>query len=309
MADNPLLSIAIPTYNRAPFLDRCLESLLHQLSSCSYAIEVLVSDNCSNDNTTDIVKKYQSRGCTITYVRNEENLGMDGNFASCIKQSKGKYIWLLGDDDYLKENALQRICEIICKKDYGLVHIDGSGSRYSYREKLFSSPGDFISEVNVFITFISGNIFSSKVLCQVDDSKYAGTFLTQVPYYLAAANSGHENVIISDSILDTGAAATNNGGYNFAKVFFHNYMSILTKCVKDGILSSKHWGAIKKSTYIGFYRPYIVRSIIGLPSQSLDMSGCVGASLKYYWKEPYYYYFTAKDLLKWFGEAVKRRIN
>ena len=64
-----LLSIAIPTYNRAHYLDLCLSQICKQLPGNEQDIELIVSDNASPDNTEEVVKKYIDRGIDLKYIK------------------------------------------------------------------------------------------------------------------------------------------------------------------------------------------------------------------------------------------------
>ena len=93
----PLVSIAIPTYNRANgYLREALQASLGQ----SYpAIEIIVSDNFSSDNTEEVVKSYSDS--RIRYFRQSENIGANNNFNFCLEQARGAYFLLLPDDDLI----------------------------------------------------------------------------------------------------------------------------------------------------------------------------------------------------------------
>ena len=68
----PLVSIGVPVYNGEKGLALALDSLLCQ----NYKnLEIIISDNCSTDNTSDICKQYASKDSRITYYRFEENKG------------------------------------------------------------------------------------------------------------------------------------------------------------------------------------------------------------------------------------------
>jgi abequosyltransferase len=95
----PLLSLAIPTYNRADFLRILLESLVVAIPAGATGIEVLVSDNASSDNSEAVVAEFQSRLPQLSYWRNAENLGAERNLLGLAERSSGKYLWLVGDDD------------------------------------------------------------------------------------------------------------------------------------------------------------------------------------------------------------------
>ena len=90
MTDEPLVSICIPTYNRAGMIGRAIESALGQTHR---NIEVIVVDNASSDNTDAIVAAYSDK--RLTYIKNERNLGLFGNFNRCIELATGKFLHIL----------------------------------------------------------------------------------------------------------------------------------------------------------------------------------------------------------------------
>jgi len=103
MPDEPLVSICIPTYNRAGMITRAIDSALGQ----TYRnIEVIVVDNASNDNTDAVVATYADE--RLTYVKNERNLGLFGNFNRCIELATGKFLHILHSDDYIDPDFTAR---------------------------------------------------------------------------------------------------------------------------------------------------------------------------------------------------------
>lgn len=105
---NKLLTIAIPTFNRASFLEKQLSWLHQSIKGFESECEIIISDNCSTDNTQEIIKKWQSIfiNTTFKYNRNKENIGLMPNIAFCIQTATSQYVWTVGDDDPIQENAL-----------------------------------------------------------------------------------------------------------------------------------------------------------------------------------------------------------
>ena len=96
-----MISILIPTYNRSELLEkRALKSVFAQIYK---DYEVIVIDDCSTDNTAEIIKKYP-----ITYFRNNKNLGKAGSLNKGIDLAKGEYIVFLDDDNELFPEFLER---------------------------------------------------------------------------------------------------------------------------------------------------------------------------------------------------------
>lgn len=102
--DRPLLTIAVPAFNRVAFLRRCLESVLAQATD---DIEVLVSDDSTSDAPGALARGLlRGSGIRSAYVRNRPSKGMAGNWNACIRMSTGRYVLVLHDDDFLYPGAV-----------------------------------------------------------------------------------------------------------------------------------------------------------------------------------------------------------
>lgn len=107
------LTVAIPTYNRAKALEITLTCLMQQLTS---ECELLIIDNCSNDETQKIIEQSINAfkvDAEISITRNLCNVGGNENILRCIEWAKGDYVWLLGDDDFPTKDAIKTILEKI----------------------------------------------------------------------------------------------------------------------------------------------------------------------------------------------------
>jgi glycosyltransferase involved in cell wall biosynthesis len=101
---DPLVSICIPTYNRAGMVSDAIRSALAQTYK---NIEVIVVDNASTDRIEDVVGSFKDP--RLSFYKNQKNLGMFGNFNMCIELSHGKYVHILHSDDWL-DNNFTEIC-------------------------------------------------------------------------------------------------------------------------------------------------------------------------------------------------------
>lgn len=107
------LTIGIPTFNSCDCLRETIENVLSQIRGVT-GVELLICDNHSEDGTQNLVEEFvQHYPDTIKYVRHESNLGMDRNFWSVIKNARGEFVHLHGDDDYYTPNGVQRILDKI----------------------------------------------------------------------------------------------------------------------------------------------------------------------------------------------------
>jgi glycosyltransferase involved in cell wall biosynthesis len=118
-----LLSICIPTYNRAGYLTDMLGSLeraLAQVPGQADDIRIYVSDNASPDRTPAVISHF-ARRLPLAYSRNPENIGGDRNFEKLILGTPGAYFWLIGDDDLVVDDVLPGILRELRPQTHGLV--------------------------------------------------------------------------------------------------------------------------------------------------------------------------------------------
>ena len=156
-----VLSICIPTYNRGKVL---VKNLNHLISFKSDEIEIVVSDNCSQDDTEGRIKKI--RDPRIKYFRNRANLGFDENLLKCCERANGMYFFFLSDEDIIDLATLPWIIEII-KKSNNFTQILGSvGDLRPAKRKLYYNPGDqlFKSGHNALVKILFENGYLSGVI-------------------------------------------------------------------------------------------------------------------------------------------------
>ena len=91
------VSVCIPTYNYADYLPFAIESVLHQSFT---DFELIIQDDCSSDNTAEVVERYLSDRRLI-FETNERNLGLAGNWNLCLSKARGQYIKFIFADDLL----------------------------------------------------------------------------------------------------------------------------------------------------------------------------------------------------------------
>lgn len=196
-----LLTIAIPTYNRRNLLKRALESIIPQLNP---KIEVLVSDNASDDGTDEMMGKYYPK---IRYIKNKTNMGFDYNFLQCYREARGKYIILFGSDDRLAEGALAYLTNFLEKNDcdwlfvnyryYDVtkreVYIKNSERIKDYVQKqdiLTNDRNLFMKFANHGVTYMSANIVKRQLMSEVSNpDRFIGTYFIHTYIMLEAVKN------------------------------------------------------------------------------------------------------------------------
>jgi glycosyltransferase involved in cell wall biosynthesis len=111
----PLISIGIPTYNRNRGIYRTLASIWAQ----KYPnLEIIISDNCSTDNTREVVQVIGLRHPEIKYYRQSANIGMINNFEFVLRHATGKYFMWVSDDDALETGVLLKYVAFLESNPY-----------------------------------------------------------------------------------------------------------------------------------------------------------------------------------------------
>jgi abequosyltransferase len=118
----PVLTIAVPTYNRSANLELLLRGLAPDLAN-EHRVELLISDNCSPDDTPALVERFVQNGLRCRYIRNEKNIGPDLNFLQCYSLAAGEYVWVFGDDDVLLPGSVATILRWIDNRSFDLVYL------------------------------------------------------------------------------------------------------------------------------------------------------------------------------------------
>ena len=127
-----LLTIYMPTYNRAELAARQVEFLRNECAPYMDKVQIVISNNCSTDDTEERIKKIIEE-TKIEYYCNEKNIGIRANYYMCKNYVKGEYLWTVSDDDVIKKGAVKHVIDVLEKKDglnfvmlnYGIKSLNG----------------------------------------------------------------------------------------------------------------------------------------------------------------------------------------
>ncbi len=129
------ISVCLLTYNHVGVIESTLKSILDQTIS---GYEVIVSDDCSNDGTWDLILKLASTDSRIRPVRTQSNLGMAGNANFAVGQSERPYIALLHHDDIVRRDLLEKwlfVIERYPETNFVFNVYDDGDAEYTYGPK------------------------------------------------------------------------------------------------------------------------------------------------------------------------------
>ena len=165
--EKPLVSILITTYNRTGFFIKAIESALCQTYK---NIEIIITDDSTNDETEKIVNAYKKRFKNIYYERNKHTLGQELNVRKCFDLSKGDYVNFLFDDDLFHPQKIEKMMNFFLS-DLSIAMV--TSSRQS-----INSDGELLGNMEGLDSFINSDaVFAGKdiiKLCLVNVINYIG---------------------------------------------------------------------------------------------------------------------------------------
>jgi len=125
-----LISVIIPSYNRANTVGETIESIMAQEGiGTAYDMEIVIGDDCSTDNAREVLEQYRQK--YPKYIRlffRENNMQLGANWAQCVKDCRGKYICNCDNDDYWHNTK-----KLLIQLDYMESHTDCNTSVTNFR--------------------------------------------------------------------------------------------------------------------------------------------------------------------------------
>lgn len=178
----PLVSILIANFNNAKYLDECIQSILHQ----SYKNwEVIFVDDCSTDNSIDIISKYVE--IPIRVIRNEKNEGCGFSKHRCAVEAKGDLLAFVDADDAITETAVEDLVNqfsdntsmvysrfYICDENLGKISISPNQKAIPEGSNYLDQGGFAISHLVMFkkSAYIASGGIDPKYRRAVDQDLY-----------------------------------------------------------------------------------------------------------------------------------------
>ena len=162
-----LLSICIPTYNRAEIVFECVKNCLKNEYDF---LEVVVTDNCSTDTTEE--KLSQIKDSRFKYYKNKENIGY-ANLSMCMKNGSGKYCLLLSDEDEIYDidwknlKSFLEVSEDISVFQCEYYDVNGKQLLKGPLKRLLKDQYETYLFVQKNFGYAGGSIIKREVLCNV----------------------------------------------------------------------------------------------------------------------------------------------
>ncbi|MCB0164530.1 MAG: glycosyltransferase family 2 protein [Anaerolineae bacterium] len=177
-----LLTIAIPTFNRAQLLNKQLGWLAQAVKCQEAECEVIISDNCSSDETPQVVQKWREKlgSLTLKLNRNSENIGAIRNIAYCMKEATGRFVWVISDDDEIGPDTLTYVLhQIKTYPDLALLILNFSSYSITKNELVFDRCFD-VADDNIWT---DGTALFERYLAEPEGARWGGLALTTALVY------------------------------------------------------------------------------------------------------------------------------
>lgn len=236
MAEPILLSIAIPTFNRQVCLGLLLESICRQVDdTIADRLEVTIFDNCSRDQTTEVASSFLAGRSYLSYVRNERDIGADKNFIKAFFSARGKYVWIIGDDELLFDGAIKWVLGLCAGEEFGCAYLNSIPEVLAQMPQFLGRevrgpvhcraypPYAFAQAANYRLTFLSGSIVNKQGVLETnpqlieDIDRFAGSNLVHLSWILSAILSKPRSCVVTTPLF--ASTMGNSGFFNPAEVF------------------------------------------------------------------------------------------
>ncbi|GMK42110.1 hypothetical protein PCCS19_51690 [Paenibacillus sp. CCS19] len=282
--ERPVLSICIPTYNRAADLNRCLQTIVHQIGDCSL-FEVVVSDNASPDGTQQVLAAFAKAypNLNLRYWRNDDNIGAERNIIKLLDDARGDYVLLHGDDDFFNDLTIMPMLHLIqTNRDCSVFFLNVLGDDGLVHR--LEGLETFIETASLHSGFISSVMLQSEAYRQIEDkTKFIGSGFNHIYLQLEALRSNPRFAIVNKALF--GYAGNKPTGYNYGKFFIEGYLSILEHYRSNGLSDEallKEKRSMLATTVLPWYKRIIEEQL------GIDISGFEEIYTAHYKDEPYY---------------------
>ena len=292
MQNNIILSICIPTYNRAEYLEETLHSIVFQkIFRETDEIEIVISDNCSEDNTKEVSERFIGiYGSKIRYYQNAVNI-KDRNYEKVLSYGKGTFLKLNNDTLKHQENTLVTIIESIRQHvPNNEIIFFANGNSNSIKSYICTNLDCFINSVSFWSTWIGGFGIWKKDFDGIKNfSRYSHLQLIQTDILFRLISSDRHIYIENTKIFHLLSPKT-KGGYNIYEVFVKNYLGILEEYQTNNKISRKTLFYEKSKLFKNFLIPWTLRLWKDKAQFTFDHTGALSIVLNKYWAYPLFYF-------------------
>ena len=241
-APNPLLSICIPTYNRARFLKQTLDCIVsQQIFIETDLIEVVISNNSSTDDTESLALDFQkSFPCKIRYVCTQETVHSTVNFANVLLHAQGKLCKLHNDSISILPGFMEAAISLIQSNfdEKNIIFFLDGNTKCPDAASLCASMDDFVSHASFYMTWIGGfSLWKKDIPNYAEYFTKSGHHFAQTEILLALLAHGRRIFVYNTKFGEEHPGVTKQVTTKFLEdVYIGEYVPLLKRQVDNGLL-------------------------------------------------------------------------
>lgn len=284
-----MISIIIPTFNRAYIIGRTIDSILNQLYT---DWECLIVDDYSSDNTEHVVSEYQSRDKRIRFLRNNRSKGAQGARNTGILAAEGEWVVLFDSDNVMHPDFLQRCSSILRNNEIDVVTTWSNVIDSNSLQRIFGF--EWINNGMIHNYLLSGKCYvdnsstiirKSKIIeigllsedCPAFQEWDTHIRLSQICKYMTIEEylidyyAGAADAISSDSIKDVKGylyilGKFKKGWMEFSRLYFIKYLALVRYKMSKVNIEQNEIYRIQYNKVAGRYKPivYVLSKILGI---------------------------------------------
>lgn len=262
--NNPLLSICIPTYNRADYLNQAIQSIVNS-DGFGDKVEIVISDNCSTDNTETVCKQWNQKHTNIKYFKQSQPTDVaDRNFIDAASLGIGQYIKLNNDSLTFKKHTLNFMLKTIEKylstKETLFFHMVRFGDNKNDRCVTINNLDDFIITGSGDMTWISNFGCWKKDFDKLDSKdKYIFTQFMQIDWALRLFMINSFAYIYSGNFYNL-LPINKKGIVDLFDVYGNKYLSVYEDYLKNGLIKKSTVQKERRNTFFKILMPIYIYS-------------------------------------------------
>jgi len=291
MKNTILLSICIPTFNRAEYLEKTLLSIIGQKRfQQTENVEIVISDNCSGDSTAEVCRKFMELyGNKIKYYRNPVNV-ISENVRLALSRANGLFLKLNNDTLVHRPNSLETIISLINQKSGSKDILFFSNATIPNLSECSCNDLDsFVKTVSYHSTWIgSFGIWKDDFAKAENFDTVPKIDLINEVLFSQILNRG--SVWIDNSKLFDSLPPASKGGYNIYRVFVGNYLGLLEKYKDINQISPATLFNEKSRLLIKFIIPWFVNIWKERARYHFDQTSGLSIVFRKYWAHPALYF-------------------
>jgi glycosyltransferase involved in cell wall biosynthesis len=311
--NKPILSICIPTYNRAEYLEKSLASIVSQREFDSENVELIISDNASTDNTEEIVEKYQRQYKNIFYSKNEKNI-LDKNFPTVIGKAHGIFRKFCADTTIFNSKYIQYMLHIInenINKKPVLFFMNLANTRRRKKRYITNTFESFVKIVSFWTGWASGfGIWEGDF--EKIENKFDGCELhlwnAKVLFEIVARKK--TCIIDNVCLFSVQDVKKKDLSYGLYQVFYKNYLGLYQQYLTEQVLSKNVYKYLRKNLLFDFFLLWIVNFHFYQNKYEISTDDDIAKLiLREYQHDTYYFYFCLKLRINVLKKYIKKFIK